>query len=391
MSAPLEGYRVIDLTTVVLGPVATQRLGDLGADVIKVEAPGGDPCRSLGLPHQREMGAVFLNMNRNKRSVVLDLKREAARAALMRLIESADVFTHNMRPKAAARLGLTPQALRAVNPRLIFAAAYGFRAHGPYGDRPAYDDMIQAASGIAANQAGEDGVPAYMKSMIADKVTGLELAQAIVTALLHRERTGEGQAVEVPMFETMTAFITAEQLVGKLYDPPRGPSGYNRVRSKSRRPYRTADGWIGVLPYNDKQWRGFFRLIGRDDLNDDPKFATFEGRLANIDEVYAFLGDELTRRTTAEWMAALEEAEIPAMPANGIDDLLDDEHLNAVGFWRRMAHPSEGDLWMADFPWTMEASPASIRRLAPRLGEHTEEALAEVGMTTAEITAAMEK
>ena len=315
-SGPLAGMRVVDLTTILLGPVATQMLGDLGADVIKVESPGGDAVRGAGPPPVEDgMGAIFLTNNRNKRAIVLDLKDPRGLEAMMRLLESADAFVHNMRPQAIDRLGLDYPAVSARNASIVYCGAWGFRRSGPYGHKPAYDDMIQAVSGLAALQA-VDGEPRYVTSVVADKVTGLHVAVAVLAALLHRARTGEGQCIEVPMFETLVAFNMFEHLYGKAYEPSRGSMGYPRALSPGRRPYRTRDGWIGALPYTDRQWAALFEIANRPDLAEDPRFATLPSRLAHIDEVYAMLGELLAERTTAQWLEAFDAANIPSMPVN---------------------------------------------------------------------------
>ena len=271
---PLAGMRVVDLTTILLGPVATQMLGDLGADVIKVESPGGDAVRGAGPPPVGDrMGAIFLTNNRNKRGIVLDLKDPRGLEAMMRLVESADAFVHNMRPQAIDKLGLDYPSVSARNASIVYCGAWGFRRSGPYGHKPAYDDMIQAVSGLAALQA-TDGEPRYVNSVVADKVTGLHVAVAVLAALVHRVRTGEGQCIEVPMFETLVGFNMFEHLYGKAYEPPRGSMGYPRALSPGRRPYRTRDGWIGVLPYTDRQWTTLFEIANRPDLAEDPRFRT---------------------------------------------------------------------------------------------------------------------
>ena len=378
-TGPLSGMRIIDLTTILLGPVATQMLGDLGADVIKVESPAGDAVRGAGPPPVEDgMGAIFLTNNRNKRGIVLDLKDPRGLEAMMRLVESADAFVHNMRPDAVDRLGLDYPAVRARNETIVYCGAYGFRQAGPYGGKPAYDDMIQAVSGLAALQA-VDGEPRYVTSAIADKVTGLHVAVAVLSALLHRALTGEGQSIEVPMFETLVSFNMFEHLYGKTYEPPRGSMGYPRTLSPDRRPYRTRDGWIGVLPYTDRQWAALFEIAGRADLARDPRFRTLPSRLAHIDEVYATLGELLAERTTAQWLEAFDAASIPSMPVNQPDDLVTDPHLAATGFWQTLEHPDLGTLRLPDVPARFSRTPGSVRRAPPGLGEHSVEILTEMG------------
>ncbi len=389
MAGPLAGICVLDLTTVLLGPYAAQILGDMGADVIKVEAPGGDPTRALGPARHPGMGAVFLNINRNKRSLALDLKQAPARDALLRLADTADVFLHAMRPRAIARLGLAYDDLAAARPNIVYCGTYGFRAAGPYGDKPAYDDMIQAAAGLASLQEKVHGTPSYAPTAIADKITGLHVAYAVSMALFHRERTGEGQEIEVPMFESVVSFTMPEHIYGETFDPPIGGMGYPRQLSPDRRPYRTRDGWIGVLPFTDRQWSAFFGVAGRDDLASDARYASLEARTANIDTLYAELSAIVATRTTAEWMGDLDAADVPAMPVNAPEDLPGDPHLSATGFWRWLDHPSEGRLRAMDVPVHFSASPGDIRRQAPRLGEHSAEILREAGLADGEIAAMM--
>ena len=389
-NGPLVGMRVVDLTTILLGPVATQMLGDLGADVIKVESPGGDAVRGAGPPPVEDrMGAIFLTNNRNKRGVVLDLKHPCGLEAMMRLLESADAFVHNMRPQAIDRLGLDYPAVSARNASIVYCGAWGFRRSGPYGHKPAYDDMIQAVSGLAALQA-VNGEPRYVTSVVADKVTGLHVAVAVLAALLHRVRTGEGQCIEVPMFETLVGFNMFEHLYGKTFEPPRGSMGYPRALSPDRRPYRTRDGWIGALPYTDRQWAALFEIAQRPDLAEDPRFSSLPSRLAHIDEVYAMLGELLAERTTAEWLEAFDAANIPSMPVNHPDDLVEDPHLAATGFWQTLEHPDLGTLRFPNVAARFSKTPGAIRRAPPRLGEHSVEVLGEIGYERAEIDALVE-
>lgn len=381
---PLAGIRVVDLTTILLGPYATQMMGDLGADVIKVESPAGDGIRNVGPPPANGMGTVFMGCNRNKRALVLDLKAPRGLEAMFRLIESADVLLHNMRPQAIDRLGLDYQNVAARNPGIVYCATYGFRRHGPYGHKPAYDDMIQAASGLAALQS-TDGRPRYATSVLADKTTAMAACNAVLAALFFRERTGEGQLVEVPMFETMVGFNMAEHLYGMSYEPPRGKTRYPRTMSPDRRPYETKDGWIGALPYSDHQWHALFRVAGREDLITDPRFASMADRLANIDSVYAELAALLKTRTSAQWLDALDAENVPSMPINDPDDLFEDPHLKATGYWQEMDDPELGTLRLPGIAPRFSAAEVAIRRIAPRLGEHSAEVLAEIGYAADEI------
>lgn len=377
-AGPLDGVRVLDLTTILLGPFATQIMGDMGADVIKVESPGGDAIRSVGPPPADGMGAVFLGTNRNKRSIVLDLKQAVARDALLRLATETDVFVHNMRPRAIARLGLAYEDLAAARSDIVYCGSYGFRASGPYGDKAAFDDMIQAASGLAALQ-NRDAEPRYVTSAIADKVTGMAVVNAVVMALFHRERSGRGQCVEVPMFETMVNFNMVEHLYGRCYEPPRGRTGYPRTLSPDRRPYATKDGHIGVLPYTDRQWQAFFALAGEPDLAVDPRYRSLDKRLANIDALYADISRLLAARTSAEWLDALDTANIPAMPVYDPDVLAEDVHLAAGDFWTMRDDAELGRLRFPGPASRFSATPGGLRRLPPRLGEHSVEILAEAG------------
>jgi crotonobetainyl-CoA:carnitine CoA-transferase CaiB-like acyl-CoA transferase len=385
----LEGVRVVDMTGVGMGPWATQMLADMGADVVKIESPGGgDIFRHVHPQRHAAMSHAFLNLNRNKRSVVLDAKRPAERAALLALVERADVFVSNVRPQALARLGLGYEALRERNPRLIYCGCYGYSEAGPYAGRPAVDDTIQAASGLAWFQGSggapeEHRPPRYVKSIIADKVAALWVAQSIAMALYARERTGLGQAVEVPMFESLVAFMMVEHLAGRTFVPPAGPPGYNRITADSRKPFATQDGYLAVVPYTDAQWQRFFELADRPDLAADPRFAKLDARSRNIGELYALIEPIMASKTSAQWIALFSTADLPFAPVNSVDDLLADPHLRAVGFWQAMQHPTEGPLTLPGIPVHFSATPGSIRRHPPALGEHTAEVLAELGITLA--------
>jgi crotonobetainyl-CoA:carnitine CoA-transferase CaiB-like acyl-CoA transferase len=385
-AGPLTGVRVIDLSTILLGPFATQILGDMGADVIKVESPLGDATRDVGPPPADGMGAVFLGTNRNKRSIVLDLKQDVARQALLRLATEADVFVHNMRPQAIARLGLDYASLAEARADIIYCGSYGFRASGPYGNKAAFDDMIQAASGLAALQ-NRDAAPRYVTSAVADKITGMAVANAVVMALYHRERSGQGQCVEVPMFETMVNFNMVEHLYGRVYEPARGRTGYPRTLSPDRRPYATKDGYIGVLPYTDRQWQAFFALAERPDLAADPRYQSLNKRLENIDALYADLSKVLLMRTSAQWLQALDAANIPAMPVHDPDALPEDAHLIAGDFWEMHEDPELGRLRFPGPSAMFSATPGGLRRLPPRLGEHSVQILAEAGFGDGDIDA----
>lgn len=384
-SGPLAGIRVIDVTSIVLGPYATQMLGDMGADVIKVESPRGDDTRWIGPSRTPGMGTYFANLNRNKRSVVLDLKRPAARRALLRLIDGADVFVHNMRPGAAKRLGLDYPTLSARNERLIHASASGFRKDSARAEAPAFDDLIQGLSGLASLNAGPDGAPRYVPTVLVDKLTGHMLGSMIGMALFHRERTGQGQEVHVPMLETTLSFLLVEHLYWATLDEPRRGVGYPRMLTPHRRPYPTKDGFISVIASSDAQYARLLAALGRPELIDDPRFNTTAARALNIDAVLAVLTEGLRARTTAEWLEILSAADIPCGKANRLADLFEDDYLRDTGFFQAAQHPVEGRVTLPAIAPTFSASPPSVRRLWPTLGEHSREVLREAGLAEAEI------
>lgn len=383
-AGPLDGIRVLDLTSVVLGPLATQALADLGADVIKIEGPEGDLMRANGVSRSEGMSSIYLALNRNKRSVVLDLKREAGAAALRRLIEGADVLVHNMRVAAIERLGFGYAAVAAINPRIVYCVATGFGQDGPHRDKPAFDDIIQAACGLVA-LGSSGGRPEYVPSLIADKTTGIVLANAVLAALLHRERNGQGQSVEVPMLETMASFVMAEHLAGLTFDPAAGPAGYARLLQGGRRPVQTADGWLCALPYTGRHWKAFFHAVGRDDLAEAYRIDSRAQRNAHIRDLYRHLGEITPTRTTSAWMALFESLDIPATPIYAPDDLPAHPHLQAVGLFEKTTHPTEGPLREMRPTARFSATPLALRRHAPTLGEHTEEVLREAGLEPGEI------
>lgn len=382
---PLAGIRVIDLTTVVLGPFGTQTLGDMGADVIKVEIPAGDTTREIGPSRTRGMGSYFANLNRNKRSVVLNLKHPPARDALWRLIEGADVFVHNMRISAAERLGLGYAAMAARNPRIIHACATGFRQGSTAQESPAYDDLIQGLSGMAALNAGPDGAPRYFPTVAADKLTGHVLASMIGMALFHRERTGQGQEVHVPMMETMLNFMLVEHLWAGTLNEPENGLGYPRMLTPHRRPFATSDGFLCVIAVSDAQFTKIFAAMGRPELMQDPRFGSVYARGQNADAVYGALAEGLKTRTTAEWSTLFTAADIPNGPANTLPDLLRDAYLRETEFFQPMQHEVEGEVLVTAIPARFSASPPEIRRLWPALGEHTDEVLREAGYSDSEI------
>jgi crotonobetainyl-CoA:carnitine CoA-transferase CaiB-like acyl-CoA transferase len=381
MSGPLTGVRVVDLTSVILGPYATQILGDLGADVIKVEPPDGDNMRHSAPMKSPGMGHIFLHLNRNKRSLVLDLKKPQGREALLKLASTADVLVYNVRPQAMARLGLTYDDVRAVNGRIVYVGAYGFAQDGPYAAKPAYDDLIQGMVALPTllKMAGADR-PRFVPSTVADRITGLNTVNAVTAALFYRERTGKGQSVEVPMFESLAQFVLGDHMSGKTFEPPIASMGYSRMLAPDRNPYATKDGYLCLLMYNDKQWRAFFRLLGREEMfEQDERFATQRRRSEHFAETYAFVAEQIRTRTRAEWLEALTAADIPVMPLNTLESLLEDDHLNATGFFQTVEHPSEGTIRSMRVPSHWSESEPDRMRPAPVLGQHSVEVLREAG------------
>ncbi|HWA64196.1 MAG TPA: CoA transferase [Caulobacteraceae bacterium] len=387
MTLPLDGVRVLELGSVLMTPYASQWLADLGADVVKVEPPAGDTTRRTGPQSEPGMAAMFLGSNRNKRSIVLDLKSADGREALLALVESADILVHNNRPQKMEALGLSPDALLARNPRLVYACMHGFRADGPYGGRPAYDDVIQGLCGLVDLMGQRLGAPDYLPTTAADKTVGLVGVVAILAALSRRDRTGRGGYVEVPMFESMVAFTAVEHLYGHQFDPPKGPASYPRVMAPDRRPQATADGYICALPYNDMHWRRLFEAVGRPELTQDPRFVDIAARTANVAELYALLASILKTRTTAEWLDLLERLEIPCAEVKSLADLTHDPHLMATGFFEKVDLGGQV-LRLPGVPVLFDGERPPVRR-PPRLGEHTREVLEEAGVAPARIEAVL--
>jgi len=381
MSGPLDGVRILDLTTVVMGPYATQILADFGADVVKLEPPEGDVMRHNAPMRSGGMGHIFMNANRNKRSVVLDLKQEAARAACLAIAKSADVLVYNIRPQAMARLKLSYDEVRAANPRLIYVGAFGYSQRGPYAAKAAYDDLIQGAVGLPwlSREAGAES-PRYVPATLADRSVGLHIVNAVCAALYHREKSGKGQRVDVPMFEHLLQMILGDHLGGYTFEPQHGDPGYHRILAPDRRPYQTKDGYLCTLIYNDKQWKAFFDVIGKPEMLQAKEYATQEARSQNYGKAYAFVADELKKRTTDEWLEVLGRADIPVQRMNSLDDIVADPHLAAIGYLKTVEHPSEGRIKVLAVPSEWSESVPEYRRHAPRLGEHTREVLEEAGL-----------
>lgn len=380
---PLGGIRVIDLTNVIMGPFATHVFADMGADVIKIEGPEGDSFRAYKPNRNSGMAGGFLHLNRNKRSIVLDLKSARGREVLDRLIKTADVFVHSLRPKAIEKLGYTYEKVKTLKANIIYCGAYGFGNAGPYRDKAAYDDIIQAGAGLASLHQASRGEPAFMPTVLCDKLSGQAIAYAVVAALFHRERGGGGQAIEVPMFETTAEFTYIEHLLGFAFEPPLSKPGYTRVVSPTRKPFKTNDGYICLLPYSDRNWRDFFDFIGRPEMKDDRRFHHLTERVQHIEYLYGIVEQEAVKRSNAEWIEFCDRVSIPCMPVLSLDELPEDDHMKAVGMFGYADHPSEGRYKTIRRPVSFSASTFRIRRHAPRLGEHTDEIMREIGVERA--------
>ncbi len=382
---PLQGIRVIDLTTVMLGPYCTQILGEMGANVIKIETPSGDINRWTGETRTPGMSSGQLMKGRNKQSIILNLKLPQAREPFERLIRKADVFVHNIRPRAARRLQIDYESISSIKSDIIYAMASGFGEDGPFVDKPAYDDLIQGASGIASLFGKITGTPRYVPSVIADKTTGLFLANYISMALFHRERTGEGQKLHVPMYETFASFIINEHMQGSTFIPATGSPGYSRMLTSHRRPYESLDGFVCVVPYTQRHWQNFFNVTGHPELIDDPRFQTQTSRTENIDALYGFVAEAIKTRTSAEWIELLTEADIPVGPMNSLEDLFDCPHLQAVNMFPATEHPTEGRILNIKVPVQLSKTPGGLYRHAETLGQSTNEILTELGFNEEEI------
>jgi len=379
-NGPLAGIRVLDLTTVQMGPWCTRIMSDFGADVIKVEAPEGDSSRYTGVPKHRGMSGTFQHNGRGKRSIALDLKRPEAQDAIRRLVPTVDAFASNIRPAALGRLRLDYASIHELHPSIVYLSMVGYGSAGRYAGRPAYDDLIQAAAAIPMLLQRSTGEPRFIPMAAIDRIVGSAAANALLAGLLAKARTGIGQQIEVPMFETIAQFVLSEHMQGQTFDPPTSPAGYPRTLSQHRRPYPTQDGFIAALPYNDGQWRRFFEAVGKGEmLKTDPRFADITARTANIDSLYEMIGEELKHRTSAEWIELLEKNDIPCMRPHTLETLMEDPHLADAEFFRWVEHPSEGRIRTMREPSTWSKTKPPTDRFAPRLGQQTREILAEAG------------
>jgi crotonobetainyl-CoA:carnitine CoA-transferase CaiB-like acyl-CoA transferase len=375
----------------VMGPYATQILADFGADVIKVEPPEGDVIRQAWPFRNPGMGAIFLNVNRNKRSVALDLKQPAAREACLSLAKRSDVLVYNIRPQAMARLKLGYDDVQKVNPKIIYVGCFGYSQRGPYAAKAAYDDLIQGASGLPwllQKQGAPE--PRYAPMIVADRSVGQQVASAVSAALFYREKTGKGQRVDVPMWEHLLQIVLSDHLGGYTFEPKQGEAGYIRILTPDRRPYQTSDGYVCALIYNDKQWKAFVEIIGKPAIMQQPEYATQEARSKNYNRAYAMIAEEMRRRSTAFWLEALERGDIPVQRMNSLDDIVEDPHLKAIGYLQAVDHPTEGKIRTLAVPSEWSESKPEYRRHAPRLGEHTREVLHEAGLSEKAIAALLE-
>ena len=382
---PLEGVRIIDASSILMVPYCTRLLADMGAEVIKVETLNGDNTRYIGPSINNSMAAVFLNINRDKKSISVDLKTPEGRLIIYKLIKTSDVFVSNIRKVALEKIKLTHSDFEKLNPKIITANAVGFSSEGPYAGLPAFDDTIQAISGMAAYQGAYSDQPSYTSGATADKVTGIMLGMSIIGALFSREKSGKGMELEVPMMETMVDFTLVEHLYGFNFIPPKAPPIYPRQSSPNRRPYKTKDGYVAVLPYSDEQWLRFFKLVGKEEILKDTKFSSLKSRNENIDLLYHMLSEELTKQDTNYWLKSLKQSDIPAAKVNFPEEIFEDEHLQKTNFFKETHHPSEGKLLHPKFPVEFKNTNNSEALHAPNLGENTKEILLDLGYSDFEI------
>jgi len=385
VSGPLKGIKVIDMTTMLLGPYASQIMGDLGADVIKVEAPQGDGRRTFGPFRNPSMTSQFLHVNRSKRSIVIDLKQPSGRDALLKLCETADVLVHNMRSQAMQRLGLSYDEVSKANPRIVYCGAFGYSNDGPYANRLAYDDLIQGMVAIPQLTRRMGGPAAYVPLNICDRNCGMTMVYTVLAALLARQSTGEGQAIEVTMFETMAEYVLSEHMWGHTFVPPIEDTGATRLFE--RRPLTTKDGFMTIQASSDAQFERFISVIGRSALKDDPRFSSRQIRYGHLTELFDIFDAEMSNKTTAEWAQLLAAADVPFAPIHTLTSLMDDHHLREIGFLKTVDHPSEGPIQSMAVTSRWSKTPPANARHAPLLGEHTAEILSEAGFSMEEIAA----
>ncbi len=382
---PLAGLKVIDLTNIIMGPYTTQLLGDLGADIIKVEDISGDMTRNIGIQKSSNMSSMFLGVNRNKRSLVLDLKKNICKQVLWKLIKTSDVFIHNMRPNKIINLGFSPLKIKKKNNKIIFVGLYGYGKHGEYTGQPAFDDIIQGQSGLASLYQLSKNEPIFVPSVVADKTIGLLASTALLSAYIKFLKTGEGSCVEISMFEGMASYTLLEHQYGQIFLPSKDTIGYPRLLSKSRKPYKTQDGYICIMPYTDKQWFKFFEIINKKELKNDRRFSTIKARSKVINILYKKVEKSVRKQTNEKLCRILKKNDIPHGVLNTLDNLKNDKHLKKVKFFRKIKHPSEGDLLIPDTGIKINNKSLPIRKHQPSLGENSVEILKEIGYDDLEI------